>query len=233
MTLPVISWAEERLKEDTNGLKWNNRLRLNQVGGLGRKYFKDVGHFVKTNKMKVGKILSFHAHQVACVRKGKVGKKNEFGRVFQLARIGGNFLFGLCTSEIKQSDKHAVEPMLKKHAELFCQGKLKSVGTDKSYYKTANIKLTIAAGVVNIGIQEPINLKASINPTKPIIQEEIRCRRAGIEPLIGHAKRCGLGKSKMKSDEATHSSGFRALMSFNLNQLENPVFNSQVRQFFI
>jgi transposase, IS5 family len=229
MTLPVILWAEKRLKENTSSLKWNNRLRLNQVGGLGRKYFEDVGHFVKTNKIKVGKILSFHAQQVVCIRKGKVGKKNEFGRVFQLARIGGNFLFGLCTSETNQSDKHAVEPMLKKHAEIFGKGKLKSVGTDKGYYKQGNIKMTIAAGVVDIGIQEPVNLKRSINKTKPSIQEEIRCRRAGMEPLIGHAKRCGLGKSKMKSDEATHASGFRSLMSFNLNQLEN-YFKSEIHK---
>ncbi len=221
MTLPVIRWAEGRLNESAESLKWNNRLRLKQVGNLGRKYLQDVGHFVQTNKIKAGKILSFHAHEVTCIRKGKAGKKNEFGRVFQLARIGGNFLIGLCTSEINLSDKRAVEPMLEKHAELFGKGKLKSLGTDKGYYKQRNIKKAIAVGVVNIGIQEPANLKRSINRTDPGVQEKIRCRRAGMEPLIGHAKDFGLGKSKMKSDEATHASGFRSLMGFNLSQLEN------------
>ena len=220
MTLPVIRWAEERLKTNTSSLKWNNRLRLDQVGGLGRKYLMDVGHFVKTNKIKSGKLLSFHVHQATCIRKGKAGKKNEFGRVFQLARIGGNFLIGLCTSEVNPSDKRTVEPMLKKHAELFGTGNLQSIGTDKGYYKQSNVKQAIAAGVVNIGIQEPVNLKRSFNKTDSTIQEEIRCRRAGMEPLIGHAKRFGLGKSKMKSDEATHASGFRSLMGFNLSQLQ-------------
>ena len=41
MTLPVIRWAEERLKANTSSLKWNNPLRLDQVGGLGRNYLKD------------------------------------------------------------------------------------------------------------------------------------------------------------------------------------------------
>ena len=110
--------------------------------------------------------------------------------------------------------------MLKKHAELFGTGNLQSIGTDKGYYKQSNVKQAIAAGVVNIGIQEPVNLKRSFNKTDSTIQEEIRCRRAGMEPLIGHAKRFGLGKSKMKSDEATHASGFRSLMGFNLSQLQ-------------
>jgi IS5 family transposase len=199
----------------------NHRLRLKQVGDLARKYLEDVEHFVKTNKIKPGKILSFHAHQLTCIRKGKAGKKNEFGRIFQLARVGGNFLIGLCTAEINLSDKHAIEPMLEKHAQLFGKETLKSLGTDKGYYKQKNIKEAITAGVVDIGIQEPVNLKKSVNKTDPTIQEEIRCRRAGLEPLIGHAKRCGLGKSKMKSDETTHASGFKSLMGFNLGQLMN------------
>ena len=220
MALPIIEWAEERLKRSTQSMKWNTRLFINQVGSMGRKYLKDVGHFVKTNKLKQGKILSFHSHQVTCIRKGKAGKENEFGRVFQLARIGGNFLFGLCTTDIRLSDKKAVEPMLQKHAELFRAKTLESLGTDKGYYKAGNIKKAKKAGVKNIGIQAPVNLKHSINATDPMIQEQIRCRRAGMEPLIGHAKRFGLGKSKMKTDETTHSSGFRSLLGFNLSQLE-------------
>lgn len=220
MTRPVIRWAEERLKMQTSSLKWNSRRFLQQVGRHGRKYLKDVGHFVKTHKLKTGKILSFHAHQVTCIKKGKAGKEHEFGRVFQLARIGGNFLLGLCSADIRLSDKKAIEPMLQKHDELFGKGTLKSIGTDKGYYKAGNIKKAKAAGVQDIGIQAPGNLKRSVNPTDAETQEKIRCRRAGIEPLIGHAKRFGLGKSKMKTDETTHASGFRSLLGFNLSQLE-------------
>lgn len=220
MTLPLIRWSENRLKSGTTRLKWNTARYLRQVGEQGRKYLKDVGHFVKTHKLKTGKILSFHVDQVACIRKGKVGKDNEFGRVFQLGRIRGNFLIGLHSSEVNLSDKHAIAPMIEKHTELFGAGVLKSVGTDKGYYKSSNVKILQKAGVQEIGIQAPSNLKRSINKTDPTAQERIRCRRAGMEPLIGHAKRFGLGKSRMKSDESTHASGFKALMGFNLRQLE-------------
>jgi IS5 family transposase len=50
------------------------------------------------------------------------------------------------------------------------------------------------------------------------IVHPLRNRRAGIEPLIGHAKAFGLGRSKMKSDQTTLASGYRAGMGFNLHQ---------------
>jgi hypothetical protein len=83
-----------------------------------------------------------------------------------------------------------------------------------------NIKKAINAGIDEIGIQAPANLQRGINPTAAEVQDKLRCRRAGIEPLIGHAKRFGLGKSDMKNDRNTHGSGFKSLMGFNLSQLE-------------
>jgi IS5 family transposase len=219
MTLPIIKRAEERVVSGALKVKWNLKLYLKQVGIYGRQYLRTVGHYVKTHKAVKGKMLAFHAREVACITKGKVSKKREFGRVFQIGRIGGNFLIALCTG-VQMSDKKAIEPMLQKHAELFGKEKLKSFGSDKGYYKAGNIKKAIKAGVDEIGIQAPGNLKNSVNPTERDVQEKIRCRRAGIEPLIGHAKRFGLAKSEMKNDQSTHGSGFKSIMGFNLSQLE-------------
>jgi hypothetical protein len=45
-------------------------------------------------------------------------------------------------------------------------------------------------------------------------------RRAGIEPLIGHAKQGGqLGQSRMKTDDTTLAAGYSAIGGFNLRQL--------------
>jgi len=42
---------------------------------------------------------SLHAYEVGCFNKGKLNKGLQFGRAYQLGRIGGNFLFvGECTS---------------------------------------------------------------------------------------------------------------------------------------
>nr|WP_083821351.1 transposase [Legionella drancourtii] len=51
-------------------------------------------------------------------------------------------------------------------------------------------------------------------------EEELVNRRAGIEPLIGHAKHGGqLGQSRMKSDKGIESSGYTAVLGFNMRQL--------------
>ena len=56
-------------------------------------------------------------------------------------------------------------------------------------------------------------------PSKDI-RERLRDRRAGIEPLIGHAKHGGqLGRSRMKSDAATLAAGYGSILGFNLRQL--------------
>jgi len=48
--------------------------------------------------------------------------------------------------------------------------------------------------------------------------ERLKNRRASTEGIIGHVKMRGMGKSKMKSDEATHLEGQRAILSLNLSR---------------
>lgn len=212
--LPVITYAEKRVVEGTLRLKWNLKRALKEVAIYGRQYLKDAAYYAKNDKARKGKALSLHAHEVGCITKGKVNKKHEFGRVFQLGRLGGNFLIALC-SGVNLADKKAIKPMLEKHKELFGSDVLKSLATDRGYHSKPNIKLVERKGVTKIGIQKP-------GPVIPGDEEQelLRRRRAGIEPLIGHAKRFGLGRSKMKGDKNTHGSGFTSIMGFNLSQLE-------------
>ena len=66
---------------------------------------RDVGHFVRTHTIKPGKRLSFHAKAVVCIKKGKAGKPHEFGRVFQLGRLGGNLLIAFSCTSVRMEDK--------------------------------------------------------------------------------------------------------------------------------
>lgn len=211
--LSVVAYAEKRVVEGSLRVKWNLKRTLKEIAIYGRQYLKDATHYARTHKARRGKVLSFHAHDVSCITKGKVGKKHEFGRVFHLGRVGGNFLIALC-SGVNLADKKAIKPMLEKHEELYGAGTLKSVTGDRGYYSNPNIKLAAKKGVTKIGIQKP----------GPVIQEDkeqelLRRRRAGIEPLIGHAKEFGLRRSKMKGDKNTHGSGFTSILGFNLSQL--------------
>ena len=70
--------------------------------------------------------------------------------------------------------------------------------------------------IPDIGMQIPGNIKKQSK-----ISKELKDRRAGIEPLIGHVKNFGLRKSKMKSDKSTLAYGYRSIFGFNLHQFMN------------
>jgi IS5 family transposase len=215
--LPIISFLETLNPEKLLSIPWNIHRALKTLQNHGRQYLKDVAYFIEHHKMWPSKRLSFHAEAIACIRKGKTGKENEFGRVFQLGRIGGNFMVAYLCLNVRMEDKLTLETTVKEHGVIFGPQVLKSVGTDKGYYSQHNIKSISGLGINTHGIQRPANTKK-----QPYGEEvrQLRNRRAGIEPLIGHVKEFGLRKSKMKSDEATLSSGYRSVMGFNLHQLK-------------
>lgn len=198
-------------------LPWHVRATLKQITTHGSKYLSDVLHFVQTHTMKAGKILSFHAHQVACIKKGKAGKGHEFGRVFQMGRVGGNFLIVAACNSVRMEDKSSLMPIVAEHRRLFGDGHLKQIGTDKGYYTAKNIKAIENIGINADGIQRPNTVKQQLSAD---VVTPLRNRRAGIEPLIQHAKLFGLGKSKMKSDATTLASGYQSITAFNLHQLQ-------------
>lgn len=201
-------------------MPWNIRRAADQVRANAWRYLLDVGEFTRTHAMKVGKLLAFHAKAVACIKKGKVGKDKEFGRVFQLGRIKGNFLFVMKSTSLRMDDKQSFISMVAEHAALFGEGTLKSASADKGYWMAKNQRELARRGVKEIGLQRPSNIKSRAGLPNKEIQEQLRDRRAGIEPLIGHAKHGGqLGKSRMKSDAATLAAGYGSVLGLNLRQL--------------
>lgn len=212
-----IEFAEELSPQAINALPWNYRESINQIKEDGWRYLLDVAHFVRNHTIKAGKILSFKMRAVACIKKGKIGKEKEFGRVFQLGRIGGNFLVAYTSTSIKMDDKESLPAILIEHQEIFGKEVLKSVTTDKGYYSQKNINFVKENTGSADGLQRPVTIKDQVvGPHK----EELYNRRSGVEPVIGHAKQFGLGKSKMKSDEATLASGYRSVSGFNLHQFK-------------
>jgi hypothetical protein len=200
-------------------LPWNIRRAVNQIQTQAWRYLLDVAHFTRTHTIKAGKILSLHAKAVACIPKGKPGKLHEFGRVFQLGRITGNFLFVLESTDLHMNDKLSFAPLLEEHASLFGQGTLTSVATDKGYWSLKNYEEAVGLGVSKVGIQRPVTVKKQSSLSVVEITK-LRDRRAGIEPLIGHAKQGGqLGRSRMKTDKGTLAAGYASVLGFNLRQL--------------
>ncbi len=217
----VISVCEGLSEEIIEKMPWNQKRTINQIRESARQYLKDVKSFLIKGFVVPTKRLSFHLKEVVCFTKGKLGKKYQFGRAFQLGRIGGNFfVVGKCTS-LQMPDKTSVSAIVKEHENIFGKGKIKSVGTDKAYYSSKNEKLLAKKGVVEIGIQRPCNIKKQhLNPLSEECQERLVNRRSGIEPLIGHIKQNGqLGRSRMKSDKTIECSGYTSVLGFNMRQI--------------
>jgi transposase, IS5 family len=220
-TKRVVKICENLGETSIKKIKWNYARTILQIKALARQYFKDVKKFIKTGSIVTTKILSFHLKEVACFTKRKLGKKYQFGRGFQLGRTDGNFFFVAKCDNVQMSDKTSLSAVIEEHQKIFEDIQIDSVSTDKGYYSKTNEKFLAKKGVNEIGIQRPCNIK---KPRQKALsknrEEELINRRSGIEPLIGHIKQKGqLGRSRMKSDRTAESSGYAAVLGFNMRQL--------------
>jgi IS5 family transposase len=217
---PLIGVLKDCHPRHIDAMPLNIRRWSESLAKDGSRYLLDVAHFIRTHTVKRGKLLSFQLKEVACIVKGKLGKSHEFGRVFQLGRVGGNFLIPLACTEVRQDDRKSFLPMIREHATIFGAGLLCSVGADKGYYSATNARRAFQLGISEVGLQKPGKLKEKRSPVQEARAKQLKARRAGIEALIGHAKKCGLARSRMNSDSTTLASGYRSVLSFNLRQFE-------------
>src|SRR5262245_59827705 len=212
-------------------MPWNIHRALDQINAYCSAHFLHVASFLCRGVVVPEKALSFHAIAVSCFNKGKAAHRLEFGRAFQLGRLGGNFLVvGACTS-IRMEDKASVRPMIEEHQHLFGAGILTSSGMDKGYYSGANRRyLRSLEGLKECCLQQPGFDTCILSESDAETHARLVDRRAGIEPLIGHAKHGGqLGQSRMKTDDTTLAAGYAAIGGFNLRQLIRHLLGKDIK----
>jgi hypothetical protein len=156
---PVVDLCNSLDSATIAQMPWNVRRAYDQIKDKAWRYLLDVAHFTRNHTIKAGKILSLQCSEVECIKKGKVGKENEFGLVFQLGRIGGNFLFVLNSTSVRMNDKESLMPMLAEHQMLFGEDTLTSLSTDKGYWSNKNLKIAAQYKIKDIGLQPPANIK--------------------------------------------------------------------------
>ena len=218
--LPILQNMYQLTDIIQDGKYWPLKRAVETLYLRGALYLQHAHGYLFEGVMNAS-ISSLHACDVACFNKGKLNKGLQFGRAFQLGRIGGNFLLvGQCTS-LYMPDAQSLPVMLNLHQELFGKSTLSSIATDKGYYAYDNEQLLIATGVADIYLPRPertLDAPPEKNPWP--VRQALHNRRAGIEALIGHTKHGGqMGRSRMKSDETTKSAGYAAVLGFNLRQL--------------
>lgn len=209
---PFLELIDSIDPKEISSMPWNIKKLFDQIAPNGKRYLLDVAHFIRTHTIKKGKLLAWHLKEFACIKKGKVGKDKEFGRVFQLGRITGNFLFVGKSTSIRMEDAASLLPMVEEHARLFGAGKLKSLSTDKKYFSQENIDALEEIEDLSLGYRLEDMSEETFN--------DLMDHRAGLEALIGQTKHGGqLAKSRMKSDRTTLAAGYTAVGGFNLRQI--------------
>jgi IS5 family transposase len=198
-------------------IKWYIVRKLEKVEKYAATYIKQVQHYCRTGRALKNKILSFHIENVVPIQKGKEHKKYEFGEVWQVGRLDGNFVFGnFSSTDLYNHDTSAVKEILESLV-INTSSDIQTFAADRGYYSKDNFDALDALGIQEQGIHP--KGKADWRITDPDYAIDLINRRAGIEPIIGHLKKLGLGKSRMITDIGTRAEGCRSFIAFNIRKI--------------
>ena len=124
------------------------------------------------------KIYSLHEPEVQCISKGKEHKKYEFGNKVSIIRSMTGIILG-AKSFRNEYDGHTIEDSLMQ-VERITGKKIRKLAGDRGYRGRKEVNGT------QILIPDTPNKKDSYYTRKK--KHELFCKRAGIEPTIGHLK---------------------------------------------
>ena len=124
------------------------------------------------------KIYSVHEPDVQCISKGKEHKKYEFGNKVSIIRSATGIILG-AQSFRNEYDGHTIEASLAQ-VERLTQRKIKILAGDRGYRGKKEVNGT--------QILIPDAPKPSDSRYQKRKKHKLFCKRAGIEPTIGHLK---------------------------------------------
>lgn len=125
-----------------------------------------------------GKIYSLHEPEVQCISKGKEHKKYEFGNKVSIIRSSTGIILG-AKSFRNEYDGHTIEEALGQ-VERITGKKIRKLAGDRGYRGKKEV------GGTQILIPDVPSRKDSYYPRRK--KHKLFCKRAGIEPTIGHLK---------------------------------------------
>lgn len=134
--------------------------------------------FVNGEFLDGHKIYSLHEPDVLCICKGKEHKKYEFGNKVSIIRSATGIILG-ARSFRNEYDGHTIEESLRQ-VERITGEKIKTLAGDRGYRGKKEVDGT------QILIPDVPNRKDSYYTRRK--KHKLFCKRAGIEPTIGHLK---------------------------------------------
>lgn len=177
-------------KNRNKALKADRKLRT-IAGRLVRELRRNLGEHSLYNKLierfeailaqrrhSGKKIYSVHEPDVQCISKGKEHKKYEFGNKVSIIRSATGIILG-AQSFRNEYDGHTIEASLAQ-VERLTQRKIKILAGDRGYRGKKEVNGT--------QILIPDVPKPSDSRYQKRKKHKLFCKRAGIEPTIGHLK---------------------------------------------
>ena len=177
-------------KNRNKALKADRKLRT-IAGRLVRELKRNLGEHSLYNKLierfeailaqrchSGKKIYSIHEPDVQCISKGKEHKKYEFGNKVSIIRSATGIILG-AQSFRNEYDGHTIEASLAQ-VERLTQRKIKILAGDRAYRGKKEVNGT--------QILIPDAPKPSDSRYQKRKKHKLFCKRAGIEPTIGHLK---------------------------------------------
>lgn len=201
---------------------WFMQQAIERLNWMGMRYLDDLYRQWFEHEAFQAPLTAFHLREVHCFNKMKLPARLQFGRAYQLGRIEGNFVWvGSCTS-LHMPDAESLIPLLREHHRVF-ETPIKSLAADAGYYSLKNVRYLDQQSVDAPYIRRPYRvLNAPPERLDPQTRAVLSCRRQGVEGLIGQLKRgWQMGRSRMRSDRTTLSSGYASVLGFNLKQMMN------------
>lgn len=134
--------------------------------------------FVKGERLDGHKIYSIHEPDVLCISKGKESKKYEFGNKVSITRTYDGLIVGALSFR-NEYDAHTLEDSIKQVKRVYSKP-IKKAACDRGYRGVDQVE-----GVEIVIPDVPKKTDTDYQKQK---KHKLFCKRAGIEPVIGHCK---------------------------------------------
>lgn len=210
----------EKLTKQCKGEMVQEMKRFKQQIVLGAKILQQTEQKLAGRKSIPHRIVSFHDPEAAVIRKGKLGKPNEFGRTLQIVQDASGIILDTELYQGNPSDKTLLVPIVKRFKKLFDRTPT-AIAADKGYYSADNLFKLKRMNVAKVCI-------AKIGRLKPMERRRQKSKwfkglqrfRCGIEAAISMLKRCfSLGDVLSRGSPGTKTWVAFSVFSYNLWKL--------------
>lgn len=138
-------------------------------------YYRDLSQ----NSKSRNKVYSLHEPEVVCISKGKEHKKYEFGNKVSILRSWSGLILGACSFR-NEYDGHTIQKTLEQTRRMTGRH-VNNLAVDRGY--RGGVK---QMGDTKILITDSPKAKDTYHQKKE--KHKLFCKRAGIEPTMGHLK---------------------------------------------